>query len=89
MKDEKKIQNIWTCLVTLLITKLVFNAIIVNYVLPKASDANLAESMGYFEKGGLKLQPHADLIIAIIMAWVFLLVLSHAIRLKKEQDLTI
>ena len=85
----KQLHRIWISLSTLLVTKLVFSEIMVLYVLPKAPDANLAEQLGYAVGKGLRLQPHADLIIAIVMVWIFLLVLGYSVKLKKEQELTI
>lgn len=85
----KQLQRIWISLFTLLVTKLVFNEIIALFVLPKAPDANLAEQLGYAAGKALKLQPHIDLIIAIVMVWIFLLVLGYSMKLKKEQELTI
>ncbi len=85
----QQLRKILASLIALLLAKLVFNEIIVRYVLPKAEDAHLATQLGYFGHTGLKLQPHADLIIAIVMVWIFLLVLSYSVQLKKEQELTI
>lgn len=85
----QQLRKILTSLIALLLVKLVFKEIIVRYVLPKAEDAVLATKLGYFEHAGLKLQPHADLIIAIVMVWVFLLVLGYSLQLKKEQEFTI
>lgn len=86
----KKVSKILFVLVSLLITKVVFNFIIVKYVIPKAADASNAKDLGYdVGMKFLKLQPHKDLIIAIAIVWVFLLVLEHAQKLKQEQDLTI
>lgn len=86
----KKVSRILSVLVSLLITKVVFNFIIVKYVIPKAADASIAKGLGY--DVGMKLlkwQSHKDLIIAIAIVWVFLLVLEHAQKLKQEQDLMI
>ncbi|WP_152969601.1 hypothetical protein [Pedobacter sp. Hv1] len=86
----KQISKLLTTLVGLLVTKIVFSFIIVKYVLPKAADASIGESLGY-EIGSklFRLQPHKDLIIAIAIVWVFLLVLEHAQKLKQEQEFTI
>lgn len=86
----KQVSRLLAVLISLLITKIVFSFVIVKYVVPKAADANIAESLGY--DVGMKLlkwQPHKDLIIAIAIVWVFLVVLGHAQKLKQEQDLTI
>lgn len=86
----RQVSKLLTTLISLLITKIVFNLIIAVYVLPKAKDALNAENLGYqLGMKIFKLQPHKDLIIAIAIVWVFLLVLSHAQKLKQEQDLTI
>lgn len=86
----KQISKLLTTLICLLATKIIFGAIIVKYVLPKATDAVLAERLGYDLATKLfRLQPHKDLIIAIAIVWVFLLVLTHAQKLKEEQNLTI
>lgn len=84
-----QLRKIWSALLSLLLTKVVANEIIVRYVLPKAEDASLAQQMGYLTRQGLRLQPHADLIIAIVMVWIFMLVLSYSVQLKREQELTI
>lgn len=86
----KQISKLLSTLIWLLITKIVFSFLIVKYVVPKAADASIAESLGY-EIGSkiFRLQPHKDLIIAIAIVWVFLLVLAHAQKLKQEQEFTI
>lgn len=86
----KQISKLLSTLICLLVTKIIFSVIIMKYVLPKATDAVMAERLGYDLATKLfRLQPHKDLIIAIAIVWVFLLVLSHAQKLKQEQDLTI
>lgn len=90
IEGVEKVSRILSVLFGLLFTKVVFNIIIVKYVIPKAADASIAKDLGY--DVGMKLlkwQPHKDLIIAIAIVWVFLVVLGHAQKLKQEQDLTI
>ncbi len=86
----KQVSKLLSTLISLLITKMVFHLIIIKYVVPKASDASMAEALGYNLGAQLfKFQPHKDLLIAIAIVWVFLLVLTHAQKIKQEQDLTI
>ncbi|UKT66092.1 hypothetical protein [Pedobacter mucosus] len=83
----KRLANIWYCLVALLTFKVAALLLIKFYIIPFAADKHLADSLGY--SVNMPIAPNSDLLIAIVIVWVFLYVVGFALKLKQENDLTI
>jgi len=83
----KRMANIWYCLVGLLAFKITTLFFIKRYVIPFATDRNSADGLGYSAK--MTVAPYSDLLISILVVWVFLYVINYALKLKQENDLTI
>ncbi|MCZ4223395.1 hypothetical protein [Pedobacter rhodius] len=83
----KRMTKIWYCLVGLLVFKITTLFLIKRYVIPFATDRSLADGLGYSAK--MAVAPYSDLLISILIVWVFLYLINYALKLKQENDLTI
>lgn len=83
----KRLSKIWIALIALLFFKVTWQGFIFFYSSRNYLNQSLLDKLGYSKN--ITIAPHSDLLIAIFIVWVLMYVLNYALKLKKEQDLTI
>lgn len=83
----KRLSKIWIALIALLVFKVTWQGFILFYSSGNYLNQSLLDKLGYSKS--VQIATHSDLLIAIFIVWVLMYVLNYAIKLQKEQDLTI
>lgn len=83
----KRLSKIWMALIALLCIKVLWQGFMILYLWKNHINQSLLNKLGYSKN--IEIAPHSDLLIAVFIVWILMYVLNYALKLKKEQDLTI
>ncbi len=83
----KRLNKVWMALIALLCIKVLWQVFMILYLRKNYINQSLLNKLDFSKNIGIA--PHSDLLIAVFIVWILIYVLNYALKLKKEQDLTI